>query len=210
MEVTIALQARLQSAFNLRPEVYIPQASKGLPYNPDYSKAELPSEDNALKYEVQYSDAVILPGALLQGQPFDEIKVKTEPVSSSVPVIEYAFPYDPLVDVNYVKKVNETEVFGGASVVEMAGTKEADIRIRGVLWNDQGLYPSDQLEELLAVFQEDSALEVVASKLFLYHSISSIYIKSISLPALEGFRDTQPFVIEAREIVPVELEIFEA
>jgi hypothetical protein len=189
-QFTIEISARIGAAFGIRTGVYIPQSEAALIYEPDYSKSE------------------ILPGALLQNQPFDEIKVVTVPIGDEA-AINYTFPFDPLVDINYVKKVTETEVFGGASVVEMAGAKEADIRFRGVLWNKDGYFPDAQLEELLAVFREDTYLDVVSSSLFLHHGINSLYIKSVMLPALEGYRDTQPFIITAREIVPVELELFE-
>ncbi len=189
-QFTIEVSARFEAAFG-RPGIYIPQSESALNYDPDYSSSE------------------VLPGALLDGKVFDTIQVRTVPVSDD-PVIEYTFPHDPLVDVVYMKKLNETAVFGGASVVEMAGAKEADIRFRGVLWNSQGYFPDAQLEELLSVFREDTYLDVVSSKLFLHHGINSLYIKSISLPALEGFRDTQPFIITAREIEPLELELFES
>ena len=88
------------------------------------------------------------------------------------------------------------------------GINPASITIRGVLWSDDGSYPEQDLSELLTVFRENTVLEV-SSRLFNFHSIGSIYVKSLSTPALEGFVDTQPFTIQASEIKPVKLTITE-
>lgn len=134
---------------------------------------------------------------------FDQVEVKSTESS-----LLYKFEYDPLVDISYSKSITETKTSSGRMVVEYAGINPASINIRGVLWNSKGGYPNEALEKLLAVFQEEAVLEV-SSRLFNFHKIANIYIKSLSTPALEGFEDTQPFTIQARSIEPVSLIITE-
>ncbi|WP_420581938.1 DUF6046 domain-containing protein [Reichenbachiella sp.] len=136
---------------------------------------------------------------------WDSIKIKTledDPV-------EYTFPNDPMVDPSFQKKKTETEIFGGQSVIEAAGSKATAFKIKGILWNNDGQYPEDQLAELLEVYQPDTEIEVISSRMFLYFNIDRLFIESLSLPAIEGYSDSQPFVIYARETRPVELSIFE-
>lgn len=136
---------------------------------------------------------------------WDNIEIKT----LSDDPIEYTFPNDPLVEPSFQKKMVETEIFGGQSVIEAAGSKSTTFRIRGILWNNDGQYPEDQLSRLLEVFREETEVEIVSSRLFLYINIKTLFIESLSLPAIEGYSDSQPFVIYARETKPVELSISE-
>ena len=138
------------------------------------------------------------------GNPvFDQIDIKSTDSN-----LVYSFKYDPLLDISYSKVITETKTSKGRAVVEYAGISPASVTIRGVLWNPEGSYPGEDLEELLEVFREEAVLEV-SSKLFGLHQITSIYIKSLATPALEGFEDTQPFTIQARSIEPVSLVITE-
>ncbi|WP_299460568.1 DUF6046 domain-containing protein [uncultured Microscilla sp.] len=150
-----------------------------------------------------YSNSEALRIRTLGTPVFDQIDV--ESVGSG---LTYSFKYDPLVDINYTKVITETKTSSGRAVVEYAGISPANISIRGVLWGQDGVYPSKELEELLALFREESVLNV-SSKLFSLHQITSIYIKSLATPSLEGFEDTQPFTIQARGIESVSLTITE-
>lgn len=123
--------------------------------------------------------------------------------------LEYTFPNDPLIDAYLRKKETQTEVFGGKSVIESAGLKATQFRLRGVLWEDNGSYPEEQLSELLEVFLEDTELEVVSSRYFNYLGITNLFISDLSMRAVEGYSDSQGFVISARETRDIELSIFE-
>jgi len=121
---------------------------------------------------------------------------------------EYEFPNDPLVDAYLRKKQTETEVFGGQSVIEAAGLRATQFRMRGVLWANDGTYPEEQLADLLEVFREDTELEIISSRYFNYLGINTLFINDLSMRAVEGFSDSQAFVISARETKPIELSIF--
>lgn len=162
--------------------------------NPYKGSSEIIVRDNSRAE--QFSVASRLP-------MFDRIEVR-----STTSNLVYKFDYDPLVDISYSKSITETKTSAGRMVVEYAGINPASISIRGVLWDPEGAYPGRELERLLEVFQEEAVLEV-SSRLFNFHKIANIYIKSLATPALEGFEDTQPFTIQARSIEPVKLVITE-
>ena len=144
-------------------------------------------------------------GKSLLGNPlWDRVRIRTRSG------LEYTFPNDPLIDAYLNKKVTETEVFGGQSVIEAAGLKSTQFRIRGVLWNNDGTYPEEQLSDLLEVFREDSEIEILSSRYFNYLGIGNLIIESLGLRAVEGFSDSQAFMISVRETKPIALSIFQS
>ena len=138
---------------------------------------------------------------------WDKISVQILPADPEEESERYEFPNDPLVDVFMRRKITETEVYGGPSVVEMSGLQCSEFRIRGVLWNNDGQYPEDQLADLLNVFRQDAEIEVISSRYFGLLNITSLVIESVGLPAIEGYSDSQPFVIQARETRPIVLDL---
>lgn len=145
-------------------------------------------------------------GKSLLGNPYWD-QITLESISVGEEPLIYQFPNDPIVDVFMTKKVTETEIFGGKSVIEESGYKSAQFRIRGVLWNNDQQYPEDQLADLLEIFREKGEVNVVSSRFFSMLNIQSLFIESISLPGIEGFSDSQPFVITCREVQNVILDL---
>ena len=151
---------------------------------------------------------------VLRGELVEPVDTKYSPFGTplfdSIQVvnqnIDYTFQYDPLVDFRRTKKITETALNNGDVVIETAGVEPIDITIRGVLWNPDGTFPEQELAELIRVFEENAVLDVV-SRMFNYHQINSIYIKGLDTPALEGYPDTQPFVITARSVKAASLII---
>lgn len=140
------------------------------------------------------------------GTPFFDVVQFPELLDSQGNV--YAFPNDPLIDLFHSKNIVETPIQGGEAVVEMISTNAVGLRIRGILWNGNGVYPEDQVRDLLNIFHKDNILEV-NSRILEMNGIKSMVIASCELVAIEGYEDTQPFMIEARSHKPVELLILE-
>ncbi|MDX2304608.1 MAG: DUF6046 domain-containing protein [Microscillaceae bacterium] len=198
-ELEVRLRERILSSFRVAGKRYLLPDSKTLErqrailgeqsYKPDSSQITVFQRD-------------VVPASSVFGTPlFDSIRILGDGV-------DYTFQHDPLVDFTRTKKITETVLNDGNSVIEVAGVQPIDIRIQGVLWNPSGGFPDEELSELIRIFEEDTTLDVV-SRLFNYHQVTSIYIKSLDTPALEGFEDTQPFVISARSIKPASLVILE-
>lgn len=199
-EYRVELSRRLLAAF---PSIgiYLPITNRSMIYEPDY-EVDLPSG-------LPNSDAETYGKSPFGSAYWDNIIVRTIPADPEEDAERYEFPNDPLVDCYLRKKITETDVYGGASVVEMSGLQGGEFRMRGVLWNNDGEFPEDQLSDLLTVFRQDAELEIISSRLFGMLNITSLVIESVGLPAIEGFSDSQPFVIQARETRSIELAIYE-
>ena len=132
----------------------------------------------------------------------------------SVNGLNYQFVLPPLVDLRMEKRVSVTPVndndfdpenISGGEVVESWGSGAWDITMRGILVDMVNHNrPLNQLKGLVEVFKENATFEV-SSRLFNAVGISNMYVKTIELPGMEGFKDTQPYVITARSYVPAEL-----
>lgn len=194
MEYRVELIKRYSAAFPSLAKYLVGMASltTGNAYEPDYELSEeIPTEPDYGK------------SRLANNPLWDSIQVRSEDG------VEYTFENDPLVDAYLQKKATETEIFGGVSVIEASGAKAGEFRIRGMLWDRSGQYPESQLSDLLEIFREDGEVQVVQSRYFLYMGIDTLYVESLALPAIEGYSDSQPFVITVRETRPVTLNILE-
>lgn len=131
----------------------------------------------------------------------------------------YQFEIPPMVDLSMGKRVTTTKInnaivdgreIGGGEVIESMGNEAWDITFRGLLIDmDNHRRPLDQMRDLKDIVRINDVLDCRDSKVFNALGIDRIYIKSngLKFPPLEGYQDTQPFIIEARSYVPVELEI---
>lgn len=126
----------------------------------------------------------------------------------------YEFALPPLVDLEIEKRLAETTIndndfvvdnVSGGEVIESWGNGPWDVTLRGILVDmNNHKRPLDQVAELVTLFKENTFIEA-SSKLFNAVGIKSIYIKKLSLPAMEGFLDTQAYTITARSYAPAEL-----
>ena len=197
MEYKIEYQRRFTEVLrNINPGIYLPIVGKYEKYNPDYSDVTV--FDGSLSNDDYGTSPLNTPY-------WDQIKLKTD---GDEP-IEYRFPNDPMVDFSQQKKFAETKIFGGGNIIESAGLKDPEIRIIGVLWDNTRNFPESQLIDLLEVFREGTSLKVESSRYFLHYGISDIFIKSLKTHGVPGFPDSEYFVIHAKGIQPVELEMFE-
>lgn len=99
------------------------------------------------------------------------------------------------------KNLIETEVYGGdAVVIERWGTKPWQIDIRGILIDvENRRYPTDKVDALCRFFENNSVIAVTGQQ-FIEKNIKSIYLKSVSITAVEGYQDTLQFSLTASSI----------
>jgi hypothetical protein len=118
----------------------------------------------------------------------------------------YSFPFCPMVDLGRTKHIKTTDINDSdGEVVEMISNKPWSIRFRGLLVNmENHHYPYDQVGEINRLFELKATLKV-SSQLFNELGISELYFTDLELSALEGFVDTQPFVLTARSHVATEI-----
>lgn len=147
-------------------------------------------------------------GSPIGNNPYWDV-IDLEYTNDDGSVEKYTFPNDPIVSCSLVKKLTKTEIFGGISVVETSGNDNAEFVIRGVLWNNDLLYPEQQVADLLDMFREGREVIVKSSEYFNIYGVSRLIMKTLNMPGIEGFSDSQPFVITCEELRTVTLNILE-
>lgn len=102
------------------------------------------------------------------------------------------------------KSLIETEVNDDDPVVvERWGTKPWEITINGLLIDvDNRVYPSDEIRRLNQNWKRNVVAKVIG-KQFEERDIDSIFFRSISFTAVEGYQDTVQFTINASSIKAV-------
>jgi hypothetical protein len=149
------------------------------------------------------------------GSPFfDEVSLHYNDAAGNAKA--YTIDLPPMIDLKMTKRINTTSLneaivggksVGGGEVVESMGNQNWDITFRGLLVDMKDhKRPLDQVQKIVNVVKINDIFGVTC-RYFNKVGISQLYIKDISLPPLEGFQDTQPFIIEARSYAPATLQI---
>ncbi len=114
-------------------------------------------------------------------------------------------PATTIVDFRRSKIKRKTPISGGSGTVkELYGLDDWQIRIRGLMMDQDGKFPEKTITQLLAFEGVTDAIGV-SGKLFNLLSIYSIDINEITLPQQPGYPNLRPFVIMAESTQPVEL-----
>lgn len=102
------------------------------------------------------------------------------------------------------KSLIETEVNDDDPIViERWGTKPWEITINGLLIDvDNRVYPSDEIRRLNQNWKRNVVAKVIG-KQFEERDIDSVFFRSISFTAVEGYQDTVQFTINASSIKAV-------
>ncbi len=135
---------------------------------------------------------------------FEELSGQTSTSGSSV------FAPPPMISFRRSKN-NKITIMDGSDneVVEHYGKKAWEIRMQGIVVDMEAHdYPTEQVKDLLELFNADEILEV-SGLLFEEKKIRSIYVNDIDISGVEGFADTQKYTVSARSIKPVEFSILE-
>ena len=124
---------------------------------------------------------------------------------------DYVFPDWPLFDIAPSWTIKKENILGGnGTVKEYIQQDDFEIRIRGFLINYNS---NDYPEQLVADFWKAINCQRsigITSRVFNILNIHNIVVKSVRLPALEGYMNIQPFEIECVSDEAVELLIKKA
>lgn len=109
-----------------------------------------------------------------------------------------------LIGFSQDKSLIETEVNDDELIViERWGTKPWDITINGLLIDVKNrVYPFDEIKRLNENWQKNGIVKVVG-KQFEARDIDSLFFRSISFTAVEGYQDTVQFSVNASSIKAV-------
>lgn len=189
MNVTIDLSLRYAAAFGMLAvgkgieKVFIDKSSKQSPSFETY-----PLVNSSIEYV-----KMEIPG--LESLEFDAM-LHGDRGRIFAPPLLMGFSQD--------KSLIETEVNDDDPiVVERWGTKPWDITINGLLIDvDNRVYPSDEIRRLNQNWKYNGVVKVIG-KQFEERDIDSLYFRSISFTAVEGYQDTVQFSINASSIKAV-------
>lgn len=115
---------------------------------------------------------------------------------------QMSFPNEPLVSFSLAKTIIETPTVGEyrrGAVLEYICTENYQISIRGLCvdLDNQDTYPSDQVEEIIKMFDINDSLEVVNNPFFELFGIRKIALKDIQWDEMRGVQGAQRFIISA-------------
>jgi len=128
---------------------------------------------------------------------FDQLKIEAGETEEGDPYDAFTFPFDPLISVNKSKNIKQTSVQGREGTVkELISSNDWSVKIKGLLVGPEGVYPEDDVQELLAKLELNTSLSVV-SRFLNYFDITNLVIEEFNFPSLEGFEDSQAINISA-------------
>lgn len=115
-----------------------------------------------------------------------------------------------LFDVHQSKNIVKTDIQGrDGSVVEYNGLSDYEINIRGVICGDNGVYPWDQVANLVEFLRRPQSLGIVSRYLNNMFDINEVVVKDYSFEQAEGSQSHQKFQIMCWSHKPVEVLIQE-
>lgn len=116
-----------------------------------------------------------------------------------------------LFDVRQSKNIVRTDIQGrDGSIKEYIGLGDYEVSIRGIIMGSNGVYPFDQVSNLVEFLRRDQSLGVVSTFLNNIFDINELVIKDYAFEQSEGSQSHQKFEILAYSEKPVEVLIQEA
>lgn len=121
----------------------------------------------------------------------------------------YKFPYEIVVEASMPKKIVTTEVFGrDGDVEELMGNGDWQINIRGFIINyESNDYPETAVRELTRVCKLKETLFDVEGTYLNILGIKHLSIHKLTPIAAVGYKNMQPFEIEARSKEPFIIDV---
>ncbi len=190
--VSIALRGRYEAAFGFAIANTLPRVATVDPYRLDQYEDGDPNDDQlSFEYQKEGEEPTVL--------NFSSFPFGRGGGSKSVDSIFAPPPSFLEFDqskTHIVTPVNSDE----DEVIERWNTRQTSIRMSGLLIDmDNHNRPSNKVKALKRLFRNNGVIEVSGSA-FLDEGITSIFLKSVKIKGLAGFKDTVQYSIEARSI----------
>lgn len=113
----------------------------------------------------------------------------------------YQLPNEPLVSIAGRKTIVETSLAGNTrrgTVKEIINTEDYDVKIRGVIINENANdYPYDLVDQLRKLIEKNEALPIVCALTNLFE-IRNIVIKDWDFPEMVGVQNAQAYTLTCR------------
>lgn len=115
-----------------------------------------------------------------------------------------------LFSVNQVKNVVRTSINGrDGTIKEYIGLGDYQINIKGVICGANGVYPVDEVENLMNFLVYDQSIPISSKYLNEVFDVFEVVIMDYELPQMEGGQSYQKFEINCVSEKPVEILIQE-
>ncbi len=112
-----------------------------------------------------------------------------------------------LISVSFPRKIVKTEIQGrNGTVKEYIGEDDAQITIRGIICGSNGVYPTDEVSQLLTVIQAPVAVGIISEYLNPIGIVSLVF-ETREISQAEGGYSYQPFTLNAISDTAQELRI---
>lgn len=127
-----------------------------------------------------------------------------------MPVILGGVPlWAPQIRLTGRKTIVETQlVERKGSVKEIISTDDYIINIRGIIKRQDGLWPEQELAQLISLYERNEAVEIesaITNRVL--NGIEYVVITNIQLPGKPGFVESIPYEIECVVDIPFVLEL---
>lgn len=142
---------------------------------------------------------------------FSDLQFSATDIFGDGEIIQH-IPVDTcLFTVRQEKKIVETEVTGrDDAITEYIGKGKYTINIKGIIAsNKPGVYPTDDVNNLIAFLEYTQSLGINSSFLNDIFNIHEVIVTDYDIPQLEGEQSQQRFEINCQSERPVEVLISE-
>jgi hypothetical protein len=115
----------------------------------------------------------------------------------------YKLPNEPLISLSSKKRIVETPTVGSkrkGTVNEYITTEDYNLTFRGlcVIPDAPDQYPSDQIAEVIRLFEINEAVEIVDNRFLELFGIRNVILKELSWDEMEGQQGVQKYTIRAK------------
>lgn len=115
----------------------------------------------------------------------------------------YKLPNEPLISLSSKKRIVETPTVGEkrkGTVNEYITTEDYNLTLRGlcVIPDNPDQYPSDQIADVIRLFEINEAVEVIDNRFLELFGIRNIILKQLSWDEMEGQQGVQKYTIRAK------------
>lgn len=115
-----------------------------------------------------------------------------------------------LYNVNQAKNIVRTQILGrDGQIKEYVGLDDYEINIKGVICGDNGVYPWDQVINLVKFFRYDQSLGITSRFLNDLFDITEVVVKDFAFEQSEGSQSYQKFEVNLWSEKPLEILIQE-
>lgn len=132
------------------------------------------------------------------------------PVQIEIPGLKWKLPNEPVVTINQVRRIVETEIDSAdGSFKELFSNGDFDIKIEGIIADEDfttDQYPADEVRKLRQIVEYKGSCKIYCDMLSLWN-ITQIAIYSFDLPAVPGSPSSTGYVITAKSDKNYDLEV---